>query len=540
MDDVGKLTISRIDEMKAERKTQAEPWWKDLSEVLIPRLQDLDGTKTMDALLAPGTYDSQGRSALEIMGNAVFSLMCGPSVDWISLGMFSNDDVMRDHASREYFDRLRMHALDALYENGFYENVKPAVEYAASLGTVATTVTAELEEDQINYLLWHPGDIYLRKGMDRRYGEVAIKQRVRYKDLLSYPDLDPKLEEKALKSPNEKLDIYYYINKTANDGTSVLYEFGMKYYVSHVTDGGIILHSSGLKMMPGSFWGFESDPRMDYGLSPGYHTLRDMLQSNKIRKLLLKETEQRVNPSLWIPEQGASQLYSEPGSSNYYTGDSSMFPRRIFEAGDVGLAFQIKEEINEIIQTRFYTKFFLSVMSKTHRRTAQEIAATQNEVGSQIAPLVYTVERNFLAPQIRRTIQILFDQGKLPEPSNKIKSTAKDFPLEVRFIGPLSMAQRYQYLTVKNTQMINDVLAPVYQLDPTALDNIDLNALVRQSALGLNGGYGIIRAEKDVEAIRAQRAQQQMQQQQMAMQVEAMKQPQAPESGSPAEAAMSE
>lgn len=539
MEEQGKAAISRVEEMKAERKTSAEPWMKDVAEVLIPRLSDLDGTKTSEALLAPGFYDSQGRSSLEIAGNAVFSLMVGHDVDWISFGMFNNPDIMRDRASREYFDRLRIVVLDALYQNGFYENVKPAVETAMSLGTVATTVTKELNSDQINYILWHPGDTFLRKGGDRRVGEVALRQNLRYKDINGlYETVPPALQEKINKEPNGKFDLYYYINKLSNDGTSPLSEFGMKYYLMHLTDEGDILHESGLENLPGSFWTFESDPRMDYGLCPGYHTLRDLLQNNKIRAMLLQETEKRIKPPLWIPEQGSSQLFTEPDSANYFNGDASLFPRNVFQETDVSLAFNIKEEINNIIRTRFYTDFFLAVMSKTHRRTAQEIAATQNEVGSQIGPLVYTIERNFIAPQIKRTLQILNEQGKLPEPTNKIASGSQNFPLEVRYIGPLSLAQRYQYHTVKNTKLINEVLIPAAQIDPASIDYINIGRLVQESTMGINGGFGIIRDETEVEQIRAERAAAQAQaQQQMAAQ-EALKQTGSAEPGSPADAVM--
>lgn len=538
-DEEGKQAISRIDEMKSERKSEAEPWWKDVSEVLIPRLSDLDGTKTSEALLAPGFYDSQGRSSLEIAGNAVFSLMVGHDVDWLSFGMFNNPDVMRDRASREYFDRMRIAVLDVLYANGFYENVKPAVETAMSIGTTCTTVTNELGSEDINYILWHPGDTFIRKGGDRRIGEVAIRQNVRYKDLFGrYENLPPKIVENITKDPNGKTDIYYYINKLANDGTNPLTEFGMKYYIIHVSEDGDILHSSGLKNLPGSFWTFEADPRMDYGLCPGYHTLRDLMQNNKIRKMLLQETEKRIKPPLWVPEQGSSQLHAEPDSINYFNGDPSLFPRNVFQETDVSLAFTIKEEINNIIRTRFYTDFFLAVMSKTHRRTAQEIAATQNEVGSQIGPLVYGVERNFLAPQIKRTLQIMHDLGKLPEPSNKIMQNTSDFPLEVKYIGPLSLAQRYQYHTVKNTQLLNEVLIPAAQLDPASVDYINIGRLVQESAMGVNGGFGVIRDEKEVEKIRTERQAAQQAQMQAQLQQEALKQTGTAEQGSPAEAVM--
>lgn len=538
MSEQGEAAVQRLTVMGDERSNQAEKWWKDVAEVLIPRLGDLDGTKTMDSLLAPATYDSQGRTSLEIAGNAIFSLMCGPNVDWISLGMFNNEEVMRDKASREYFDRLRICLLDTLYDDGFYENIKPASEYAMSLGTVATTVTKEENSEHINYILWHPGDSYIRKGGDRRVREAAFRQKVRNKDLLSYPDLTPERLEIIRKDPNAEVDLLYYIGKSADDGEENLVDLGMPYYIMHLLEDGEVLQESGLHSLPGSFWTFEADPRMDYGLSPGYHVLRDLLQNNKLRRLLLQETEKRINPAIWAPEQGSSQLYTDPGSINYYNGQQDQFPRRLHDVADVNLAFQMKEEINNIIRTRFYTDFFLAVMSKTHRRTAQEIAATQNEVGSQIAPLVYTVERNFIGPQIKRTLMLLNEMGKLPEPSAKIQANMSNFPLEVAYIGPLSMSQRYLYHTVKNTQLLNDVLVPAAQLDPASLDNINIDRLVRESALGLNGAYGVLNDEAEVEQIRAQRAAMMQQQQENASRQEALGMSKSPEGGSPAEAAM--
>ena len=86
--------------------------------------------------------------------------------------------------------------------------------------------------------------------------------------------------------------------------------------------------------------------------------------------------------------------------------------------------------------------------------------------------------------------------------------------------------------------MIQEMVVPIAQVDPGAIDYINIQNLFERGNQFMSGGRAVVRTQEEVDQIRADRQQMQMAQMQAQMAQEAMKTTKAPEAGSPSEAVM--
>jgi len=534
-----KKALSEINYL-VEVKQSMKRIQEEVAELIAPHLMDMDGTQADKYLFSPGHYSGVAKMNLEVYSRGMFAHMVGGDVDFVEMGVFGNEDIMRDKASQEYFAKARLMVVDEMYRNNWFDHVKPSLEYAGALGTDVLTIMGDYFEGNTNTLHWHPGDVFIGEDGRGRVDRLALKIRTTPQDLVDESTDVPEsifYAAQKPKSAKKKIILWGYYRKLPPDE----WVAGMKWYYRLIGADGHIYNESYMHSLPGPIWRLEKMPRTAYGMGMGIKLYRDLLQSNKIQKLLMMEAELRVKPPVWIPNRG-EDVYMEPGSINYTNvTDGSQVPRRMIDPADMLPASQLKQEIDALTRIHMYTDFFLQLTENTTRRTAQEVAALMMEAGSQVTSLVDSFERNYLNVSVRRHMLIMAEQNRLPEPSRKIQRFVKENPqgqLGIRFIGPLAKARRWMYSVGKDMEMINQMVVPIAQIDPEALDYLDKAALFERGRQFMSGGSEIIKTQEEVDQIRQQRAEAQQQQQQAEAQMAALAQTKAPEPGSPAEAVM--
>ncbi len=533
--------IDRMIEFKEPLKKQQE----EIAELIAPYLMDMDGTRSNQVLYSPGHYSGVAKENLEVFSRGMFSHMVGGDVDFLEAGIFGNQDIMRDPASQEFFDGYRIDLLDELYRNSWFDTVKPTLEYAGALGTDFVSITGDYYENRIDPIHWHPGDVLVGEDGSRRKNRVAVKIRLSAKDISEMDDLDvPESIMREAQHPatakKEKILWGYYKRMSTDDPEAKDVKMQWKYLL--LGKGGHVYHKSYAYSQPGTIWPFEDMPRSPYGMGMGQKLYRDILQSNKIQKLLMQETEVRVNPPVYIPNRTNKAVYMDPGSINYLDNpDGSQIPRRMIDVADMLPAQQLKAEIDILSRTHMLTDFFLQLTNSTNRKTSVEVQGMMMESGAQVTFVVDSFERHVLNPAMRRHSLLMADQGRMREPSDKVKKYFKDNPdgnFGIRFIGPLAKARRWMYSMGKDMEFIQGVVVPMSQVDENAKDWIDTGALFDRARQFMSGGRSVIKTKDEVDALRAERQMQQMKMAQMQARQEALKQGQAPEAGSPAEKVM--
>lgn len=525
-----------------EDKSIIKDLWREVAELIAPHLMDMDGTYEDKFLHAPGHYSGNAKMYLEVMARGMFSQMVGEGADFMEVGAFGDESVEKDPASQQFFERLRIDIVDGMYRDGWYDHIKSQVEYVGALGTDVLTITGDYLGGRIDFIHWHPGDFYIGEDAGGRVDRLALKIRTTghdLKEILGYLPPNLKNTVNTPKPSKRKLQLWAYFRRLRADEDSMDRE--MKWVYKLMDRSGNVLSESPMRGLPGPVWRLERIARTPYGLGYGVKLFRDMLQSNKIQKLLMKEAELRVNPPLWIPTSDRD-LFLDPGSQNYVEQmNPGNFPRRMIDPADLAPAMELKGEIERLARIHLLTDFFLPLTDKTNRKTQAEVQGLMMETSAQLAVLVDSMERNCLNTAIRRYATIRWEHGTLPEPPRKVKQYIKEGGFyKLRFIGPLAKSRRYMFSVGQDMKMIENILAPLGSIpsDHPVMDALDVQAMLERAKQYMSGGRSVVKSSEQIAAERAEREMKMLMMQQQQMAQKAIGQTQAAEPGSPAQAVM--
>jgi hypothetical protein len=542
-DDLGRSLLSEISALKTKRQV-IEDIMKESANLLYPLLIDIDGTLTEDSLFASKHYSGKPKSYLEIAANALTTNTMSPSVDWLQLGMASSE-VMSDRASLEYFEIARKVIMESFYVTDIYRKVRLLWKYGQVQGTAFLYDGLGSDDKTIEYILWHPGDTFVELGPNSRPTKIALRQKMLVSDIVgrqSFYEPTKEMVDEAKSGAEKEYNIWVYIRKNREGDYIPGFDNSKAYSVFHVVETGDVLYESPADAVPGVLFQPEPIPRMDYSWCKGFHIYREALQNNRIRKLLMKETNEILDPALMVPISD-EPFSRKPGATNFIIprSDGFVYPKRIIDPVDLSTPMLILNEIDQSIRTIFMVDFYTALTSKTNRKTAQEVSGLMNEMGSLVIPDVIDMERNILSPLVRHRLWLLMSLGRLDEPSNMIKKHMKESGLTVEFLGVLSQAQRYSYTVGKNLRAISEVFNPVYQQMPDIYDWVNQEGYINSSLSGLGCPTEMIRTSQEVSSIRQARIQMRAmaEQQQQAMEL-MTKGAKSAEQGSPAEKIMSE
>ena len=261
-----------------------------------------------------------------------------------------------------------------------------------------------------------------------------------------------------------------------------------------------------------------------YGNSPARMALGDAkaLQIQELEKG--KAVAKMVSPPTKAPTSLRNEQVSLLPGSNVFVDD----PNNVFTS-----IYQVNADVNHLmndiartearIKTAFFVDLFLLISSSTQVRTATEINAREEEKLIALGTVLESLHTELLSPLIDRTFSIILNEAQLgwkglapmllPLPPEELT----DNELKVEYISTLGQAQKL--LNTSSMERWIGFTSQMAQLDPSVLDIIDKDQVVREMAESLGVTTKVINSLDNIKAIRAGRAQQaQVQQDTMALQ----------------------
>lgn len=169
---------------------------------------------------------------------------------------------------------------------------------------------------------------------------------------------------------------------------------------------------------------------------------------------------------------------------------------------------EMTEDLKEVqarVQRIFKNDLFLGISQLGTVRTATEIEARQQETLVQIGPVIERTEGS-LDEIIERTFSIMVRRGLFPPAPPEIQGS----PIVVKYVSMFAEVQRAA--TTAAIERFVAFVGGLVAVKPDVMDNVDLDEAVEMYGEALNVPPQIIRALKEVMAIRAGRAQAQAQQ----------------------------
>ena len=238
--------------------------------------------------------------------------------------------------------------------------------------------------------------------------------------------------------------------------------------------------------------------------------LGDIKSLNTMTKTMLRTGEKVADPPLMVPDDGFFNIDVEPGGISYYRSGTQDVIRPLDVGNRIPITFQMIQEKRDQVADAFFTTQ-LQIIDKS-RMTAEEVRARMHENMRILGPTIGRLQDEFLDILITRVLDILrvsFNrQGEpiLPPPPESVAKVLGQNDLKVRYISPMSKAQRST--DIQSINYYVSTLAMWAQAGfPQVLDNLDIDDAARLIADFGGVPNEVLRDERGVAQIRNQRAQ---------------------------------
>lgn len=305
---------------------------------------------------------------------------------------------------------------------------------------------------------------------------------------------------------------------------------GLPYGSYHIDlSHNFLIKESGFDDMPVVVGRFYKVPGEKYGRSPAMQALPDILEINAVRESLMLATEKLLDPPLVALDDGslgAGEIDTSAGALNVLNVSGRMSSadplRPLYTIGELQSTEQHTEQLIQNITQAFFIDRLLDLNNDT-RMTLGEAQIRNRIRGDSLTSIFDRQELEVFVPLVNRTLKILLRAGLLgaiaspdeivagagqyviPQEVQNLMAQGREW-YKIQFISPAKRMQQAEEMQGIMTTM--EIANGVAQYDPTVLDWINKDVMLRR-ATELGGGPSeLINPEDAVLEVRQARAQQ--------------------------------
>lgn len=535
-----------------EHRKIYDSFYKAVAKQFNPTLQYWsDDPNTIGEIDTTYLYDNTGWRASKDLADAMHGYSFGRNTPWLRLGL-DDPDLMKYGDNAAYLQSVEDWLYFQLQRSNFYDEGWLAVRSAADFST-AIIFREENEDTGVPSYL----NIKLARAVlfENRYGEVDAFAH----DVWFYPwqaakvfgyDMLPETIQEAYSDGTMKLFKFVHfvfpwdkwdIDVARKKGKPFISLWFCEYGTGQ---GWKPVKHDGYDTKCFWVWRWSRNPDgSPLGCdSPGMMEVSNSQQLQGMRK----DYHRVVQMTGRVPTKGSESLKNRINlTPNGFTAlrPGEDFAPAVGIAGNPQWMMQDAMSIQEGIKESYYTKLFMTLTSTLAQasKTATEIEAVRAEQSALLTAVSGRMNTEFLEPAVEDLFSMERAALRLAPPPRSLNGKS----VHVVLVSPLAILQR-KYLRLDTTKQALGEIFAIAQMDPTAMDNVDLGKYARLVAEVNYMDRTVLRDLVDVERIRKGRAQlqaAQIQAEQQAQQAQAARNQygamrQAPEPGSPAAVAM--
>lgn len=500
-----------------------ETTWQEVAERCFTDQADFNVTRSKGEQRNQRVFDSTATMAVERSASAITGLITPKSERWHTLTT-DDDQLNKSQNVKRYFDDVarilfaNRYAAKAGFETANYQAIRSLMGF----GTGQIAVNEAPSGNGLIYQAIFLGDMFYGVNnfgvIDTVMREFTFTKRQAIQEW-GFDALPKKIRED--KTPDAKYEFCHivYANDDYNEASIKAEDRKYLYAYLYREDMDKPLKEGGYFSFPYAVCREMTSPNEIYGRSPAMQVLPEIKSLNEMRKTTIKAGHLMVTPPLLAPTDGMGVgiLGAGPMAINFTPGgitkggvnaqgQQMIHPMNTGVRPDFGQA--MIEESRRIINDSFYLNLF-QILVETPSMTATEVLARTQEKGILLAPTAARLEQEYLGPMIERELDILSRQGKLPELPAELIEAGGEYT--IKYESPLTRAQRSsQLLGIQDT--FNMALQGA-SVDPSILDRINMDEMLKQSADINNTPASIIRSDEETQQLREGRKQQEQQQQ---------------------------
>ena len=512
-----KEIIKHYESLK-EIRSPYESTWDDITDLVVPnRSKFIDNQ--VDYQPDTELYDSTAVQSNEYLAATLLNGLVNQETKWFEMA-FKDKEINNIPEARLILEQRanRMYDLFNSAESGFYTNIAEMFIDLSAYGTAALEVFYAPGEG-IKYKAVHLSQLYIatdKSGfVDTVYRKFKFTAR-QAAQMWGAKNLTASMMKALEDEPHKKFEIVRCVKP--EESFSKKYKTGQKYYSGYVcVEDCEIISEGGLKHFPYVVPRWTKLTNEDYGRSPAWTALPDILMVQAMEMSILEVAQKVSDPQLLVADDGV-MLPINPeaggvifGGIDPVTGRARVQP--LNTGGNVQIYDAFLERKKESIRRAFYNNGLN--FQDTSRMTAEEVITRREEELRTIAPNANRVIQEALDPVIWITYNLMKEHKMFDEV--EIEGLEGN-ELEIRMMSPLSRTAKLQEVGAFS-RLVNTVLSPLANIDPAVIDVINAERTMNEAATNLGVPLSMLNTPNEVAAIR--QARQEQQEMQLRMQLAA-------------------
>jgi hypothetical protein len=480
---------ARTEALKTER-SNINGDWEEIGRLVVPgrgRMYETHDDENSITRDFPDKYDSTAVVASQSLAAALHSGLTSPATDWFGL-RFKSQKLNDDTTASAWLQACQEQIFDTIQESNFNLEVNEIYLDITSFGTTIMLHEYDPDDGSFNFRASFPRENYFEEDFNGNLiGIYRERQYTAQQLMLKFPTKCPKeIREQGVStgSANQKYTVIHVVrlnedNKENLDAEGILAAekrpFEERYILAkdatELTEDVV-----GYYEMPGYAvrWGRMSGSK--FGFSPALNALPDIRTLNTLVSQVLDAAAKVIDPAIMTMQRGIiGDIDLAPGGETIVRDMDAMKP---FESGArFDVSQLIKGDLVESIRKAFYIDQLELPM--TDRMTATEVQVRYEQMQRLLGPALFRIQSDFLDPLIRRSFNILFRDGKLPDMPQIILDTEGEF--EVEYLGPLARSQKMG--AVNAFQQLMTIMERVAPIKPEVVDAIEWTDAFQDMAL---------------------------------------------------------
>jgi hypothetical protein len=430
--------------------------------------------------------DATGRLALSQFCAITDSLITPKNRRWHALQ--GNDYVMKDRATRIYFDQVR--------ELLFNHRYRPAANFHAqnysnwkSLGAFGNSI---MYVDELDIRL-HPGERGLRykavplgecfwaenhqglvTTLIRWFRLTAEQAYQKFGEDWLPPTLWPALEQN-LQTPFQ----FLHCVKPRDDddfNPDRLDAKGMPFESNYMSIEGkcLMAEEGGYRTFPYAVSRYDQMPNEQYGRGPAQLVLPALKTLNAQKSVFLKTGHRASDPVYLVSDDGLIDFDQTPGAINKGGVSPDGKPMvHVLPTGDIQISEKMMGEERGLIEGHFLTSLF-KVLTENPNMTATQVVELLNERGMLVAPTLGRQHSEYVGSLVPREIDILGNMGQLPRMPPRLREANGYY--EIKDTSPLAQAAEASKAAgfMRWVEFLRQVAVDTQ--DPSVMDRVNFDA----------------------------------------------------------------
>lgn len=486
--------------------------WQESAENFYPQRADFTANRMMGQTYMDNLTTSAPLLAQRDLGNAIGGLIRPKDKIWGSVSVDDIEDL--DVAGRQWLERASLKQYNVLYnrETHFVRSTKEADHDFVLFGQAVLQKTMNSKADNLLFKTHHLRDVAWVEDSDGRVCTVHRKWEPFAVDLCKmFPDkVSSKVKEKVDKEPYRKVKCRHIV--VPNDGYHYKSMKKVKQpFVSIIVDceNNHVMEEIGSWDLQYIIPRWQTVSGSQYAYSPALiAALPDARLIQAITLTLLEAGEKAANPPM-IAAQEAIR-----GDISVYAGGITMvdsqYDERLGEVlrplsqnySGLPMAIDLQRDTRATIASAFFLdKISLPMMSG--ERTAFEMSVRVSEYIRNALPLFEPLEHDYNGAIYEMTFNDLLRRGifgSIDEMPDSLSGR------EVKFVFDSPLTQALGAEKGQKFAENRELLLAAAQLDPSAVNMIDVKAAMKDIMIGIRTPAAWLRKEEDIEAMEQEQA----------------------------------